>query len=100
MTLLVLLPASTRAEVVAPDLGWHREPLRCCTAGGAISSRCFACSTRLLLRLAAIALGLPDGPGNIVGVGAHVARSPALWLRAIHLDLEVAAHQLQQIIDC
>src|SRR5581483_4918551 len=100
MTLLVFLPTATPAGVVATNL------IRLRLAGSLGS----ATATRVPVRTRAgdraaqssirtIVFGLAAGPGNIIDVGAQIARRFALRRGLLHFDGDVAAQKLEQVID-
>src|SRR6266487_888198 len=100
VALLVFLAAATGAGVVAPDLRHSGSASRrcCCCASTALVA-VLARRLRRLWLLGAVAFGLAGGPGDIVAVGANVARHLALRLRALQRDRHLVAQEFEQRID-
>src|ERR1700694_2152241 len=97
MTLLVLLPTATRAGIVAPDfVGLH-----CARGRGKNGSAPVLASAGALPACSpiyTIAFSLAAGPGNIIHIGAKVARRFAFGRGLLDLDGDVAAQELEQVI--
>src|SRR5581483_3726941 len=95
VALFVLFAAAAGAGIVAPDFHWAggaRRGRGAIAAGAGSPAFC-----RFGAFVATIVFRLAAGFGNIIDVGAQVARRRfTLWLRLIERQLEVAAHHLEQ----
>src|SRR5947209_9253723 len=108
MTFLIFQSAPARTWIVASNLCWTCWPCCCCDRSACCATRPSAVSPCSISSGSAfagvafgpffggVAFGLAAGFGDLVNVGAHVARSFALWFGPLDRDGEVVAQEFEQ----
>src|SRR5437016_12325274 len=107
VALLIFLPAAAGAGIIAANSHWGAGTSSLCTNGSAPMSilAALACGCTVSARgsgngtIICIALGLTNGSGQIIGIGAQFTRRLALWCRLLDANGDITTQELEQLVD-
>src|SRR5438270_5683604 len=107
VALLIFLSAAAGAWIIAANSHWGTCTSSLCANGSAPMSilAALACGCTVSARgsgngtIIRIALGLTNGSGQIIGIGAQFARRLALWCRVLDANGDFSMQELEQLVD-